>query len=119
MIQNRSKLKLSDNSGARLAQCVKVYKTKKPRIGSLILVSIKQTRSQSKLKKGELFKAIIVKLNYKNCRKNGNHVRCFDNSAILLNSKNELYGSRVVGSLTNELRKKKLTKILSLATFII
>jgi large subunit ribosomal protein L14 len=119
MIQNRSFLKLADNSGAKLVQCIKVYKTKKIEVGSVILVAIKQIRTQSKLKKGELYKAIVVRLNKLVSRKNGNYIKCSENAVILLNTKNEFFGTRIVGPITNELRKKKLTKILSLTNFII
>jgi len=119
MIQNRSFLKLADNSGAKLVQCIKVYKTAKVEVGSMALVSIKQIRTQSKLKKGELYKAIVVRLNNLTSRKNGNYIRCSENAVVLLNTKNDFYGTRLIGPITNELRKKKLTKILSLTKFII
>tara|TARA_B110001450_G_scaffold195174_1_gene183493 strand:- start:1010 stop:1369 length:360 start_codon:yes stop_codon:yes gene_type:complete len=119
MIQNRSFLKLADNSGAKLVQCIKVYKTAKVEVGSMVLVSIKQIRTQSKLKKGELYKAIVVRLNNLTSRKNGNYIRCSENAVVLLNTKNDFYGTRLIGPITNELRKKKLTKILSLTKFII
>jgi large subunit ribosomal protein L14 len=119
MIQDRSILRLADNSGAKLVQCIKVYKTKKVSVGSLILVAIKQVRSQSKIKKGELYKAIVVRLNGLISRKNGNYIRCSENAVVLLNSKNEFFGTRLIGPITNELRKKKLMKILSLTKFII
>ena len=119
MIQDRSFLRLADNSGAKLVQCIKVYKTSKDEVGSIVLVSVKQIRSQSKLKKGDLYKAIIVRLNNMTSRKNGNYIRCSENAVVLLNSKNEFYGTRLIGPITNELRKKKLAKILSLTKFII
>ena len=119
MIQNRSFLKLADNSGAKLVQCIKVYKTAKVEVGSMVLVSIKQIRTQSRLKKGELYKAIVVRLNNLTSRKNGNYIRCSENAVVLLNTKNDFYGTRLIGPIANELRKKKLTKILSLTKFII
>jgi large subunit ribosomal protein L14 len=119
MIQDRSFLKLADNSGAKLVQCLRVYKSKKVEVGSVILVTVKQIRSQSKIKKGELFKAIVVRLSKGSSRKNGNYIRYEENSVVLLNGKSEFYGTRLIGPITNELRKKKLTKILSLTKFII
>ncbi len=110
MIQDRTFLNLADNSGAKIVQCLRVYKTKKVEVGSLILVTVKQIRPQSKLKKGELLKAIVVRLTMPTSRKNGNYIKCFDNSVILLNSKNEFYGTRLIGPVTNELRKKKTRK---------
>jgi len=119
MIQDRSFLKLADNSGAKLVQCIKVYKTKKVELGSLILITVKQVRPRSKLKKGELYKAIVVRLNTLISRKNGHYIKCSENAVVLLNTKNDVYGTRLVGPVTNELRKKKLTKILSLTKFIV
>ena len=78
MIQDRTFLNLADNSGAKIVQCLRVYKTKKVEVGSLILVTVKQIRPQSKLKKGELLKAIVVRLTMPTSRKNGNYIKCFD-----------------------------------------
>ena len=119
MIQDRSLLRLGDNSGAKLVQCIKVYKTKKIVLGSLILVTIKQVRLKSKLKKGELYKAIVIRLNRLILRKNGHYIKCSENAVVLLGVKGDLYGTRLTGPVTNELRKRKLTKILSLTKFII
>lgn len=114
MIQNRSFLRLADNSGVKLCQCIKVYKTGKAKIGSTVLVAIKDVRPQAKIKSGEVFKAVIVRLTKTYSRINGSHINCFENSVVLLNQKSELYGTRLIGPVTNELRKKGLTKILSL-----
>jgi len=119
MIQDRSLLRLGDNSGAKLVQCIKVYKTKRVVLGSLILVTIKQVRLKSNLKKGELYKAIVVRLNTLIFRKNGHYIKCSENAVVLLGVKGDLCGTRLIGPITNELRKKKLTKILSLSKFII
>ena len=119
MIQDRTFLNLADNSGAKLVQCIRVYKSDKVEVGSLILVAVKQIRPQSKLKKGQVLKAIVVRLTRPTSRKNGSFIKCFDNSVVLLNSKNEFYGTRLIGPVTNELRKKKLLKILSLTKFIV
>lgn len=119
MIQNRSFLKLADNSGAKICQCIKVFATSKAVLGSCILVSVRQTKPQTRIKKGEMFKAIIVRANKIYPRSNGLYLRCFENSIILLNSKEEFYGTRLIGPITNELRKKKLTKILSLTNSIV
>ncbi len=119
MIQNRSFLKLADNSGAKLVQCIKVCQSKKVVLGSLILVAVKQIRSESKLKKGELYKAVIVRLSNLVSRQNGFHIRCSENAVVLLSSKNEIHGTRLSGPVANELRKKKFAKMLSLAKFVV
>ena len=97
MIQDRTFLNLADNSGAKLVQCIRVYKSDKVEVGSLILVAVKQTRPQSKLKKGQVLKAIVVRLTRPTSRKNGSFIKCFDNSVVLLNSKNEFYGFSLPG----------------------
>jgi len=119
MIQNRSVLTVADNSGAKLVQCIRLYKSRKAAAGSLILVAIKEIKAQSKIKKGELYKGVIVRLSTKISRRNGNYIKASENAIVLLNSKNEFFGTRLNGPITNELRKKKHLKILSLTTFIV
>lgn len=120
MIQTKSFLKLADNSGAFYAECIRVYKPsyKKMRLGTLLLVSIQQVKLQSKLKIGSLQKGILVRLKQKCSRQNGNYLQFGDNSMVLLNSKNEFFGTRLFGPISTELRKKKIVKILSLANYI-
>ena len=115
MIQDRSFLRLADNSGAKLVQCIKVYKTSKVEVGSIVLVSVKQIRSQSKLKKGDLYKAIIVRLNNMTSRKNGNYIRCSENAVVLLNASEEPRGTRIFGPVARELRDRDFMRIVSLA----
>jgi len=120
MIQNKTFLKLADNSGATTVECIKIYnaKYKKTKVGYTILVSIKQIKLQSKLKVGQLYKAVVVRIRQKFSRQNGNYLQFSDNSAILLNSKNEYYGTRLLGPISTELRKKKIVKLLSLTNYI-
>ena len=119
MIQNRSVLIVADNSGAKLVQCIRLYKSRKAAAGSLILVAIKEIKAQSKIKKGELYKGVIVRLSTKIGRSNGNYIKASENAVVLLNSKSEFFGTRLNGPITNELRKKKHLKMLSLTTFIV
>jgi large subunit ribosomal protein L14 len=120
MIQNKTFLKLADNSGVTLVECIKIYKSKhKLKIGSIILVIIKKVKLQSKLKVGSLHKAIIVRIRQKFSRQNGNYLQFVDNSVILLNSKNEYYGTRLLGPISTELRKRKIVKILSLTNYML
>nr|YP_009476703.1 ribosomal protein L14 [Proteomonas sulcata]AVM81196.1 ribosomal protein L14 [Proteomonas sulcata] len=117
MIQQKTLLKIADNSGAKIAECIKVYKEKK--LGSTILVAIKERKSKSKLKKGGIHKAIIIRLKKENIRKNS-HLLAFDeNAAVLLNLKGDIQGTRLIGPVTNEIRKQNLIKILSLAAQIL
>ena len=119
MIQNRSVLIVADNSGAKLVKCIRLYKSRKAVAGSLILVAIKEIKAQSKIKKGELYKGVIVRLSTKISRSNGNYIKASENAVVLLNSKSEFFGTRLNGPITNELRKKKHLKMLSLTTFIV
>lgn len=119
MIQRQTKLKLGDNSGVRVVQCLYVYKNKVGLIGFTILISVKNIKPQSKLKKGGIHKAIIIRTKYKTQRKNGNSIFFNDNAVVLLNKKEELFSTRIFGPIGNELRKKNLLKILSLGSVII
>lgn len=119
MIQLQTTLKLGDNSGVRLVKCLKIYKYKFGTLSLIILVCIKTVKPQSKVKKGTLYKAIIIRQKYKIHRKQGNSIFFNENSVILLNKKNEFFNTRIFGPVGNELRKKNLLKILSLGSIII
>lgn len=120
MIQKQTILKVSDNSGVRYAKCIQVYSnTIVGSINSLILVSVKNVNLGDKLKKGTILKSIIVRLNRKIYRKTGDSIMFNENSIVLLNKKNELYGTRVFGPICNELRQKNFVKLLSLGSIIV
>jgi large subunit ribosomal protein L14 len=119
MIQNKTLLKLADNSGVISVECIRRYQPKhKLKIGSFILVIIKRVRLQPKLKAGLVNKAIIIRARQKLARQNGSYVQFADNSVVLLNFKNEYYGTRLIGPISTELRKKGIVKILSLANYL-
>lgn len=119
MIFLQGKLNISDNSGIRAAICIKVYLKKTGVLNEIILVSVKSLKFNAKIKKGDLFKAIIIRTKQKTQRRYGNSISFLDNAAVILNKKDELYGTRIFGPVANELRKKRFTKILSLASVII
>lgn len=120
MIQTQTILKLGDNSGVRFAKCIQVYNQKNVgSINSFVLVSIKNVRLKGKIKKGDLLKAIIIRLKYKINRKTGNFFLNNENTIVLLNKKNELYGTRIFGPVSNELRKKNFLKLLALGSAVI
>lgn len=119
MIQTQTSLKLRDNSGVRIAKCIRIYKNRVGSINSTVLVSIQNVKFQAKVKKGDLFKGIIVGVRYKNNRKTGNIIAFDENSLVLLNKKNELYGTRIFGPIDIKLRKKSLLKLLSLSSNLI
>ena len=119
MIINQTVLKVCDNSGVRFVKCFKVYIDSKASIGSTIFASVRDIKSKSKLQKGEVVKGIIVRHKFFVNRLTGNFVCFNDNEVVLLNNKQEPIGTRIFGPLTVELRKKKLVKLLSLASILI
>ena len=114
----QTKLNIADNSGAVKAMCIKVLGGSKRRyanIGDVIKVSIKEAAPRGKVKKGDVYNALIVR-SAKGVRRNDGSVIRFDNNAVvLLNSKLEPIGTRIFGPVTRELRGQKFMKIISLA----
>ena len=122
MIQMQSNLYVADNSGARRIQCIKVLGGSKRRfasIGDIIIVSIKDAIPRGKVKKGEVFKAVVVRTRKELRRKDGSYIRFDDNAAVLINAQKEPQGTRVFGPIARELRERKFMKILSLAPEVI
>ena len=118
MIQAESNLQVADNSGARLISCIKVIggsKRRYARIGDIIIVSVKDAIPRSKVKKGEVQRAIIVRTKKPLIREDGTSIKFDTNAAVLLDKQNEPIGTRIFGPVTRELRKKNMMKIVSLA----
>ena len=118
MIQMQSNLFVADNSGARRIQCIKVLGGSKRRfasIGDVIVVSIKDAIPRAKVKKGEVFKAVIVRTSKEFSRTDGSTIRFDKNAAVLLDKQEEPIATRIFGPVTRELRTKKFMKIISLA----
>ena len=118
MIQMQSNLFVADNSGARRIQCIKVLGGSKRRfasIGDIIVVSIKDAIPRAKVKKGEVFKAVIVRTSKEYTRNDGSTIRFDKNAAVLLDKQEEPIATRIFGPVTRELRTKKFMKIISLA----
>ncbi len=118
MIQMQSMLNVADNSGAKRVQCVKVLggsKRKYAGIGDIIVVSVKEALPESKVKKGELRRAVIVRTAKAVGRPDGTYIKFDDNSAVLIDNKMEPIGTRIFGPVARELRAKKFMKIVSLA----
>jgi large subunit ribosomal protein L14 len=118
MIQMQSRLRVADNSGAREVQCLKVLggtKRRSAHIGDIIVVSVKEALPNSKIKKGEVAKAVIVRTIHKLRRPDGSYIRFDDNSAVLINAAKEPIGTRIFGPVARELRAKQFVKIVSLA----
>src|SRR5687768_94490 len=117
MIQMQSRLNVADNSGAKEVMCIKVLGGSKRRyasIGDVIVVSIKEAMPNSKVKKGDVAKAVIVRTKQKLRRADGSYLRFEDNSAVLINAANEPIGTRIFGPVARELRGKSFIKIISL-----
>ena len=118
MIQMQSNLFVADNSGARRVQCIKVLGGSKRRfasIGDIIVVSIKDAIPRAKVKKGEVFKAVIVRTSKAFGRNDGSSIKFDRNAAVLLDKQEEPIATRIFGPVTRELRTKKFMKIISLA----
>lgn len=122
MIQMQSRLRVADNSGAREVQCIKVLGGSKRRyasIGDIVVVSVKDALPNSKVKKGDVAKAVIVRTVQKLRRPDGSYIRFDDNSAVLINAAKEPIGTRIFGPVARELRAKEFTRIVSLAPEVI
>jgi large subunit ribosomal protein L14 len=114
----QSNLFVADNSGARKIQCIKVLGGSKRRfasIGDIIVVSVKDAIPRGKVKKGEIFKAVIVRTKKNFNRADGTSIRFDKNAAVLLDKQEEPIATRIFGPVTRELRTKKFMKIISLA----
>jgi large subunit ribosomal protein L14 len=118
MIQVQTFLDVADNSGAKLVQCVKVLGGSRRRyagLGDVIVVSIKEAFPDSKVKKGDTAKAVVVRVKRECRRSDGSYIRFDTNSAVILNAQKEPVGTRIFGPVARELRGKKFMKIVSLA----
>jgi large subunit ribosomal protein L14 len=118
MIQMQSNLEVADNSGARRVQCIKVLGGSKRRyagVGDVIKVSVKDAIPRGKVKKGEIYNAVVVRTRKGVRRKDGSLIRFDGNAAVLLNARLEPIGTRIFGPVTRELRTSQFMKIISLA----
>lgn len=118
MIQTESVLNVADNSGARVVKCLKVLGGSRRRyagIGDIIVVAVSEALPNSKVKKGSIMKAVIVRTRRENRRQDGSYIRFDDNSAVILNANKEPVGTRIFGPVARELRLRKFMKIVSLA----
>ncbi len=118
MIQMQTVLDAADNSGARRIQCIKVLGGSKRRyaaVGDVIKVSVKDAIPRGKVKKGEIYHAVVVRTRKGVRRKDGSLIRFDGNAAVLLNARLEPIGTRIFGPVTRELRTNQFMKIISLA----
>lgn len=118
MIQVETQMDVADNSGARRVACIKVLggsKRKTAGVGDVVVVSVKDAIPRGKVKKGEVYRAVIVRTAFPVRRQDGSAIRFDKNAAVLINKQGEPIGSRIFGPVTRELRYKKFMKIVSLA----
>jgi large subunit ribosomal protein L14 len=118
MIQMQTTLDVADNSGAKRLMCIKVLggsKRKYATIGDVITVSVRESMPNSKVKKGDVVRAVVVRTAKEIARPDGSYIKFDSNSAVLVNAQNEPIGTRIFGPVARELRAKKFMKIVSLA----
>lgn len=118
MIQMMTILDVADNSGARRVGCIKVLGSSKRQyasLGDVIVVSVKDAIPNSKIKKGDVVRAVVVRTKKGIRRSDGSYIKFDDNSAVLISPQNEPIGTRIFGPVARELRAKKFMKIISLA----
>lgn len=126
MIQQQTILKVSDNSGAKTAKCIKVlggFKKKYAKLGDIIIVSIQKLRNKSKntskVKKGEVYKALIIRTKTKHVKKDGTQIWFNENSVTLINKQENPISTRIIGPISKVLKKKQFQKILSISPGLI
>ena len=118
MIQQETRLRVADNTGAKEILCFKVLggsKRKYARIGDQIVVSVKKAIPGGMVKKGEVHRAVVVRTKKEIYRKDGSRIRFDENAAVLLNSSGEPRGTRIFGPVTRELRETGYMRIISMA----
>ncbi|MFP3866983.1 MAG: 50S ribosomal protein L14 [Desulfobacteraceae bacterium] len=118
MIQVHSQLDVADNSGAKRLFCIRVLGgtgRRYARVGDIIVVSVKEALPNSKVRKGDVKRAVVVRTVKETRRPDGSYIKFSDNSAVLINPQGEPIGTRIFGPVARELRAKRFMKIISLA----
>ncbi|KAB8142168.1 50S ribosomal protein L14 [Chloroflexia bacterium SDU3-3] len=118
MIQQQTRLKVADNTGAKEIMCIRVMggsRVRYGRIGDVIVASVKDATPGGAVKKGEVVRAVIVRVTKEYVRPDGSHIRFDDNAAVIIGKENNPRGTRIFGPVARELREKAFMKIISLA----
>ena len=118
MIQPQTRLKVADNSGAKEIMCIRVLGASFRRdgsIGDIIVASVKTATPGGTVKKGDVVKAVIVRMRKNKRRPDGSYIKCDDNAAVIINDAKMPRGTRIFGPVARELREKDFMKIVSLA----
>lgn len=122
MIQVQTELDVADNSGAKRVECIKVLGGSRRRyagLGDVIVVSVKEALPASRVKKGDVAKAVIVRTTREYARPDGSYIKFDSNSAVLITPQKEPIGTRIFGPVARELRNQKFMKIISLAPEVV
>jgi len=122
MIQTETRLKVADNSGAKAVSCIRVLGGSKKRyasVGDIIVAAVKEAIPNSKVKKGDVVRAVVVRTAKEIARPDGSYIKFDDNSAVLINQQREPIGTRIFGPVARELRGKNFMKIVSLAPEVV
>lgn len=122
MIQTQTKLTVADNTGAKSIMCIKVLGGTKKRyatLGDTVVITVKSAIPNGMVKKGQVVKAIIVRVRKERARKDGSYIRFDENAAVLVNDASEPIGTRIFGPVARELREKNHMKIISMAPEVV
>jgi large subunit ribosomal protein L14 len=118
MIQTNTRLKVADNTGARQIMCINIPGGTRKRyayVGDVVVGTVKRAIPHGVVKKGEVVRAVIVRIAQPYCRPDGSYIRFDDNAAVILGDRNNPKGTRIFGPVARELRDKNFVKIISLA----
>jgi large subunit ribosomal protein L14 len=118
MIQVHTQMTVADNSGAKKVSCIRVLggtRRRYARVGDIIVVAVKEALPHSKVKKGDVMRAVVVRTLKETRRPDGSYIKFDDNSAVLINPQGDPIGTRIFGPVARELRAKRFMKIISLA----
>jgi large subunit ribosomal protein L14 len=118
MIQQESRLRVADNTGAKVLLCIRVMggsNRKYASVGDVIIATVKQASPGGTVKKGEVVRAVVVRTSKEYIRPDGSHIRFDDNAAVIINAQNAPRGTRIFGPVARELRERQFMKIISLA----
>jgi large subunit ribosomal protein L14 len=118
MVQQETYLEVADNSGAKRVMCIKVLGGTRRRyatVGDVITVTVKEALPNSKVRKGDVVRAVIVRTAKEVPRRDGSYIKFDTNAAVIVNAQNEPVGTRIFGPVARELRARRFMKIISLA----
>ncbi len=122
MIQTQTKLIVADNTGAKSIMCIKVLGGSKKRyatLGDTVVITVKSAIPNGMVKKGQVVKAVIVRVKKERARKDGSYIRFDENAAVLVDDSQEPIGTRIFGPVARELREKRHMKIISMAPEVV